>query len=394
MTRELVWRRPMTPRSVDEPHRVSTPLELFFDLCFVVAVAAAAAELHHAEGDAGHLASGVVSYLMVFFAIWWAWMNVTWFASAYDSEDVLWRLSIFVVIAGALVLASGIPSAFEERDFLIVTIDYCIMRTSLVLMWLRAARDDPPRRTTSRRMALGVTLCQLGWIGLLFVPSAWKMPCFALLVVAELMVPVLGERHGRTPWNPEHIAERYGLFTLIVLGESVLSGSTALGSVIGDTDHRSAVWGIAAGGLLLVFSMWWKYFARSAEELLTSSRKAFVWGYGHLVVYASAAAVGAGIAVAVDQATGHLDISEQLAAACVTVPVSLYVVTVYWLHLRPQADAQGRTWTLLGVPLLLACTWAPQPVLLAGLCAAGMVAANVLLDARDARSQTAQPSPR
>jgi low temperature requirement protein LtrA len=117
--------------------------------------------LHHAEGDAGHLASGVVSYLMVFFAIWWAWMNVTWFAPAYDSKDVLWRLSIFVVIAGALVLASGIPSAFEERDFLIVTIGYCIMRTSLVLMWLRAARDDPPRRTTSRRMALGVT------------PAAW-----------------------------------------------------------------------------------------------------------------------------------------------------------------------------------------------------------------------------
>ena len=384
----------MTPRAIDEAHRVSTPLELFFDLCFVVAVAAAATELHHAEGDPGHLASRIVSYLMVFFAIWWAWMNVTWFASAYDSEDVLWRLSVLVVIAGALVLAAGVPSAFEDRDFLVVTIGYCIMRTSLVLMWLRAARDDPPRRATSRRMALGVTLCQLGWIGLLFVPSAVKMPCFVVLVVAELMVPVLGERHGRTPWNPGHIAERYGLFTLIVLGESVLSGSVALGSVIGDTEHRTAVWGIAVGGLLLVFSMWWKYFARSAEELLTSSRQAFVWGYGHLVVYASAAAVGAGIAVAVDQATGHLDIGTQLAAACVTVPVSLYIVTVYWLHLRPQADAQGRTWTLLGVPLLLACTWAPQPVLLAGLCAAGMVAANVLLDARDARSQTAQRSPR
>jgi low temperature requirement protein LtrA len=382
---DLVWRRPMVAREVDEPHRVSTPLELFFDLCFVVAVAAAAGELHHAEGHPDHLATDVVSYLMVFFALWWAWMNVTWFASAYDSNDVQWRISIFVVIAGALVLAAGVPSAFTDHDFLVVTIGYCIMRTSLVLLWLRAAHDDPPHRETALRMALGITLCQLGWVGLLFVPSSLKMPLFAVLVIAELLVPVIGERRGRTNWHPGHIAERYSLFTLIVLGESVLSGSVAMGAAVGPDGHLDQVWGIALGGLLLVFAMWWKYFARSAEELLTSSRQAFVWGYGHLVVYASAAAVGAGIAVAVDQAVGVIDISRPLAAACVTVPAAIYVVTVYWLHLRPQDDAQGRGFTLLGIPLMLLATFAPQPVLVAGLCAAGMVAINVALDARDER---------
>jgi low temperature requirement protein LtrA len=382
---DLVWRRPMVAREVDEPHRVSTPLELFFDLCFVVAVAAAAAELHHTEGHPEHLATDVVSYLMVFFAIWWAWMNVTWFASAYDSNDVQWRVSIFIVIAGALVLAAGVPSAFTDHDFLVVTIGYCIMRTSLVLMWLRAAHDDPPHRETALRMALGITLCQLGWVALLFVPSSWKMPLFAVLVTTELLVPVVGERRGRTNWHPGHIAERYACFTLIVLGESVLSGSVAVGAAVGPDGHLGQVWGIALGGLLLVFSMWWKYFARSAEDLLTSSRQAFIWGYGHLAVYASAAAVGAGIAVAVDQALGEADISRELAAACVTVPAAVYVVTVYWLHLRPQADARGRGFTLLGIPLMLLATFAPQPVLVAGLCAAGMVAINVALDARDER---------
>jgi hypothetical protein len=107
------------------------------------------------------------------------------------------------------------------------------------------------------------------------------------------------------------------------------------------------------------------------------------------VVYASAAAVGAGIAVAVDQATGTAPISRELAAACVTVPAALYVVTVYWLHLRPRDDSAGRGWTLLGVPLILLATFAPQPVLVAGLCAAAMVAVNVLLDAR-----AGQASPR
>jgi len=382
---DLVWRRPMVARDVEEPHRVSTPLELFFDLCFVVAVAAAAGELHHAEGHPDHLSTDVVSYLMVFFAIWWAWMNVTWFASAYDSNDVQWRISIFIVIAGALVLAAGVPSAFTDHDFLVVTIGYCIMRTSLVLLWLRAAHDDPPHRETARRMALGITLCQLGWIALLFVPASLKMPGFALLVAAELLVPVIGERRGRTNWHAGHIAERYSLFTLIVLGESVLSGSVALGAAVGPDGHLDQVWGIALGGLLLVFSMWWKYFARSAEDLLTSSRQAFIWGYGHLVVYASAAAVGAGIAVAVDQATDTAHISSALAGACVTVPASIYVVTVYWLHLRPRDDAPGRGWTLLGVPLMLLATFAPQPVLLAGFVAAGMVAVNVLLDIRQER---------
>ena len=382
---DLVWRRPMVARDIEEEHRVSTPLELFFDLCFVVAVAAAAGELHHSEAHPDHLATDVVSYVMVFFAIWWAWMNVTWFASAYDSNDVQWRISIFIVIAGALVLAAGVPSAFTDHDFLVVTIGYCIMRTSLVLLWLRAAHDDPPHRETALRMALGVTVCQLGWVALLFVPAALKMPGFALLVAAELLVPVIGERRGRTNWHPGHIAERYSLFTLIVLGESVLSGSVALGAAVGPDGHLDQVWGIALGGLLLVFSMWWKYFARSAEDLLTSSRQAFIWGYGHLVVYASAAAVGAGIAVAVDQATDTAHISSALAGACVTVPASIYVVTVYWLHLRPRDDAPGRGWTLLGVPLMLLATFAPQPVLVAGIVAAGMVAVNVLLDIRTER---------
>lgn len=149
------------------------------------------------------------------------------------------------------------------------------------------------------------------------------MPLFAVLVVCELSVPVIGERAGTTSWHAGHIAERYGCFTLIVLGESVLSGSGALGLAIGDAEKLGQVWGIALGGLLLVFSMWWKYFARPAEDLLTSSRIAFQWGYGHLLISASAAATSAGIAVAVDQAVGDLEISRAMAAACVTVPVSI-----------------------------------------------------------------------
>src|SRR6476469_3097954 len=101
----------MAGRDPDEDHRASTPLELFFDLCFVVAVSAAAATLHHDLGR-GHLI-GMAGYATVFFAIWWAWLNYSWFASAYDTGDVVFRLTTFVIMSGVLVLAAGVPRAAE-----------------------------------------------------------------------------------------------------------------------------------------------------------------------------------------------------------------------------------------------------------------------------------------
>ncbi|MET0424256.1 MAG: low temperature requirement protein A, partial [Actinoplanes sp.] len=149
------WLSPMRARSADEPHRVATPLELFFDLCFVVAVAQAALPLHHSIAE-NHVAHGVRAYLMVFFAIWWAWMNFTWFASAYDTDDVAYRLTTLVQIAGALILAAGVPDAVEGADFAVITVGYVVMRRALVTQWLRAAAADPPHRRSSLRFAAGI----------------------------------------------------------------------------------------------------------------------------------------------------------------------------------------------------------------------------------------------
>ena len=112
----MPWRRPLAGRDPDEPHRASTPLELLFDLSFVVGVATVAAELAHGVAE-DHVAASIGHYLMVFFAIWWAWMNFSWFASAYDTDDVVYRLLTLVQIAGVLVLAAGVPAAFEHNDF-------------------------------------------------------------------------------------------------------------------------------------------------------------------------------------------------------------------------------------------------------------------------------------
>jgi low temperature requirement protein LtrA len=180
---------PMLARPPHEGHRTATPLELFFDLVFVVAIARAAAGLHHAILEQ-HVAHGVVGFTMVFFAIWWAWMNFTWFASAYDCDDTPYRLATFVQITGALVLAAGIPGMFDAmRPNGAVLTGYVIMRLAMVGQWLRAAAADPERRTTARRYAVGISVVQTAWVASLVVPPSMSLPVFGLLVAAELAVP-------------------------------------------------------------------------------------------------------------------------------------------------------------------------------------------------------------
>lgn len=354
------WSRPMRARGTDEAHRVSTPLELFVDLCFVVAVAQASARLHHALVE-GHLAQALLGYPMVFFAIWWAWMNFTWFASAYDTDDVPYRVAVLVQIVGVLILAAGVPRAFELGDFGVVTLGYAVMRLALVGQWLRAARADPERALTATRYAVGIAACMMGWVLLLLLPARWRLVAWAVMVPAELLVPVWAERAAATTWHPHHIAERYGLLTLIVLGESVLATTLAIQSALDAGHGLGHLLSIAAGALLIVFAMWWLYFAQPTADLVARHRStfgivphdSFVWGYGHYVVFASAAAVGAGLATVVAQATGHAALSSRGATAAVAVPVALYLLSLWLLDAKGRRSGWPRRAALPGTAVLV-----------------------------------------
>jgi len=117
-------------------------------------------------------------------------MNFTWFASAYDTDDIAYRLTTLVQIAGALVFAAGVPRAMDQRDFAIATLGYVIMRLAMVTQWLRAARSDPGHRQACLRYAAGVTVVQIGWVLRLALTEPWNMVVFVVLVVAELGVPI------------------------------------------------------------------------------------------------------------------------------------------------------------------------------------------------------------
>ncbi|MFI1382604.1 low temperature requirement protein A [Embleya sp. NPDC020886] len=375
----------MTSRDTTEEHRASTPLELFFDLTFVVAVAQAGSRLVHslAEGHPGH---GLAGYLLVFFAIWWAWVNFTWFASAYDCDDPLYRIATLVQITGVLVLAAGVPRAFESSDYAVAIVGYLIMRLALTFQWLRAAHDetDAAARRTALRYAAGLVLVQIGWVVLLLLPdAAWKWG-FALLVIAELAVPAIAERDHATTWHPRHIAERYGLFTIIMLGESVSAATIAIQTALDDEAALDELLPIAGGGLLIVFAAYWIYFAVPIHDYLASSRQAFLWGYGHYLVFGSAAAIGAGLEVTIEQAVGEAHISRTAASASVTIPAALFLLSTFVLHARHHKVglAQKAVLPTAGVAVLLCTFLGAAAVPTAGAVAALAVAVGTVLSAR------------
>ncbi|WP_413229799.1 low temperature requirement protein A [Kitasatospora purpeofusca] len=376
--------RRMVPRSREEPHRVATPLELFFDLCFVVAVGQAGRELAHDLAE-GHWGDGLTGYFFAFFAIWWAWMNFTWFASAYDCDDVPYRVTTLVQIAGVLILAAGVPRLFADQDIVLSVVGYVVMRLAMVTQWLRAAAaEEGPARGVALRYAAGITLCQIGWVVVLVLPDDVRAVLIPIGILAELSVPVVAELRMQTTWHPHHIAERYGLFTLIVLGETVAAATVAVQSAVDEHEGLGRLLPVAAGGLLICFSAWWIYFARPVHDHLRSNRQAFLWGYGHYLVFGAAAAIGSGLEVAVESAVHKAHVSETAAAATVTVPTALYLVTVWALHSRHVKTGVAQVLLPAASVAVLACTAAGgSGVLAAGLVTALTVAAGVALHARE-----------
>ena len=362
-SRAQPWLRRMSGRDPGEAHRASTPLELLFDLTLVVAVAQAATQLEHALAE-DHAAHALAGYAVVFFGLWWAWVNFTWFASAYDTDDVAYRLLTLLQMAGVLVFTAGIPAAFEHFDYATVVAGYVIMRLALVAQWLRAAHSDPAARAGTLRYAIGITVVQLGWIGSLWLTGVPSRASFAVLVAAEMAVPAWAEFRGRaTPWHPGHISERYGLFTIIVLGEVIAAIAAAVQSALGHSRASAGLLTIAAAGLVLVFALWWSYFKHSATERIRDSlRWTFVWAFAHYLIFAAVAALGAGLQVAVGSLDHTARVTPLFAAFTVAIPVTTFIVVVGLLNHRTSGVPAGTRLSLLVAALILV-TAAATPVL-------------------------------
>ncbi len=378
----------MRLRDPAEPGRTASTLELFFDLVFVVAVSIAAVQLHHALTE-NHIVDGVVSYAFIFFAIWWAWMNFTWFATSFGTDDWFYRVLTFVQMAGVLVLAAGIEPAFVDHEFTLVVFGYVVMRVAMVAQWLRASGSAGDRRRTTRLYAAGIAVVQILWLLWLLVPSGAAATIgFVVLVGAELAVPVIAEKQGNTPWHPHHITERYGLFTLILLGESLLASSNAIIEALHNEQELAPLISIAILTFIATAALWWIYFWPPHHRAIGSLADSLRYGYVHYFVFAAAGAFSAGIEVEIDVLTHHSELTETQASFTVTIPIAVFILGIWWIALRANADRVVNTVVPVGALLVLLDPVIPVPF---ALTAVFLVAIVVVLVLRPPLTTAADP---
>jgi low temperature requirement protein LtrA len=336
-------RRRLIGRDPGEAHRTSTPLELLFDLTFVVAFGIAADEL------AGYLVAGDIwpaigAFVFATFAVSWAWINYSWFASAYDTDDWVFRLATMVQMVGVIVLALGLEPAFasivEGDDTLnngVMVAGYVVMRVPMVFLWAQVARDDPARRPVASVYIWTISVSQVFWVVLAIVdlPLETTFAIALVLIAVEVSGPFIAERrHGGTPWHPHHIAERYGLLVIITLGEGILGTVASINAVV----HGSAGWSVTAvvvaiAGIGLIFATWWTYFAIPwAEVLVLHRERSFIWGYGHIVIFGSLAAIGAGLHVAAYYLEHETSLTLTGTVLSTVVPVTIYIAALYGIY--------------------------------------------------------------
>jgi low temperature requirement protein LtrA len=381
--------RIMSGRDPYEQHRVATPLELLYDLTFAVAFGVAGEQFAHLVEEA-HFAAGLIGFGFAIFAVCWCWINYSWFASAYDTDDWAFRVATMVQMVGVIILALGLPPVFHSIDAghtidnSVTVAGYVVMRLSMIFLWLRAARQDPPRRRACQTYAVTIGVAQLGWIALLLAHTTVGVFIArgAVLILIEMVGPVIAERgKGGTPWHAHHIAERYGLLAIITLGETVIGTVASLGAVVESQGWSLDAALVAVAGTGLTFGLWWMYFTVPAGEVLQVHReRAFPWGYGHMFIFGSIAATGAGLHVAASYISHEAHIGATATVITVAVPVGVFAFALFALYayLVHSGDPfhialLAGTAAVLALAVLLASVGLPMAVCLVVLMLAPLV---------------------
>jgi low temperature requirement protein LtrA len=197
-------------------------LELFFDLVFVLAVAQVAYSFSH-----DLTISGALRYSAVFAFVWWAWVGYAFYANRFESEEALYRLLMFAGMLGIAALAMSVRGAFTPEGAAAFTLSYIAVRAVLIILYARAAYYVPLAREFCVRYILGFSFGAALWLSSLLFAAPFRYWLWAAGFVSELLTPFINNRIiNRTPFDTSHMPERFGLFTIIVLGEAVIGAAT------------------------------------------------------------------------------------------------------------------------------------------------------------------------
>jgi low temperature requirement protein LtrA len=354
------WVNPPHLRSVDrEPgERHATWVELFFDLVFVVAVA----QLSHLISN-DPSAKSFLHYALLFAPVWFIWVGFTVYADRFDTDDVPHRLAVLVGMVVIAALAVHVDDAFSGGSipFALCSI---FARAILVAMNVRAMRAVPAARDFIAFYVRGWSAGLLLWVVSLAVPEPGRYAVWGVAVLVEVATPLVAERRvGTIPLHVSHIGERFGLFTIIVLGESMVSVTAGIAEV--DFDLANSV--IAVGAFALAASLAWVYFDRLGTDLVGTTG----YVYAHFVVYLGLAAVGPGTLLAIEAADDSALPAGARAALCGGVAVYLLGLCLVAAPTRGSPSVRRR--------IAARCVAAGAAVAIAFLGAAIAPVATVLL---------------
>jgi low temperature requirement protein LtrA len=296
----------MPPRLRTDEERTATRLELFFDLAYVLVVAELAATL---IDDLTWHGAGV--FFGLFTVTWWSWASMTLYANRFDTNDVIYRVAKLggaVAVAG---MAASAPDAVGGKA-VIFAASYLATRVLLVALYGRAYRHVPEARPTSVIYLYATGASAALWAVSLAVPGPARYVLWAVGVFVEVLAPVVATRRGgNVPLHVEHLPERFGLFVILVLGESIASVVTG----VHETDWAGPSVVVAAVGFVVVAALWWNYFdlggAAGKRRLVADgedqeSGVADAYVFGHLPLASGLAVVAVGIEQLIVHPTGEV----------------------------------------------------------------------------------------
>lgn len=310
-----------------EAGRRVTWLELFFDVVFVAAVSQVGT---HLRDD--YSLAGLLRFSFLFVLIWWAWLGHTTFSTRFDTDDVVQRGLTWLQMFLVAVMAINATGALDSRDSAGFAAAYSVMRFILVAQYLRARRVRQARALTTRYAVSGGIAAAL-WLVSALVPAPTRFWIWALALAIDTLTPLLTTAHLiRVPHDAAHLPERYGLFSIILLGESMVAVMTGM--------SQQESWSLDAAasaifGMAFVFAIWWWYFdgvEAVGARMVRSTRDAVrfhVWTYAHLPLYLGIAVAGVGVEhVIVTATTAPLHAAEGwiLCASVATLMTAIIVI--------------------------------------------------------------------
>ena len=343
---------PLRARSTGETGRRVTWLELFFDLIFVAAVGQVAEPLRHEFALAE-----LVRFTPLFILIWWAWMGHTVFSTRFDTDDVIQRLLTFVQIFAVAAMAANAKDALDSRSSAGFAAAYAAVRFVLVAQYVRA-RHVSDARALTLRYGTGHGTAALLWLVSALTPAPARFWIWALAFALDLGTPWLAVRHSvKVPPDAAHLPERFGLFTLILLGESVVAVMQGMESQEGWPPDAAASAILGMGVLFLI--CWWYFDGASAagEQPVRNRREAIrfhIWSYAHFPLYLGIIVAGVGVQRSVTAASRHaLSSQESLIFAGAAVLMMLAMGAIDAASAARPADSK-RLATHLAVASALA----------------------------------------